>query len=228
MKRASGGDFAAAVNTGTGAGGSSSKEPSSNNNGGGVGAGLLPAHQRRNKGVLAAAGAAAMAGPGGGGVGGWSSAASGGNVRTVSPRDAPVELAGRPAPPGGSYIANTNTTKTNNSINTSGIGMRSSGPGGSNTSTSDDQVLWEVVHRTRVSPQNSPRSGMPQHLNSGSLVSQRSMLVEPTLLPPPISGIHPTRPRHATLDLESSKERNGKKSLRFEPSSPGAVAKTVI
>lgn len=94
-----------------------------------------------------------------------------------------------------------------------------------------------------MQPQSSPRSqgiGGLRQSSSSSVTSMRSVLVEPTLLPPPITGIQPTRtrtddraapssehqPRGASFETEGS-GKGGKKSLRFEQPT-AAIAKTVI
>ena len=96
-------------------------------------------------------------------------------------------------------------------------------------------------------PQSSPRGGPAGHawrLSSGNSVSsQLSVLVEPTLLPPPISGIQPgrarteaaptaappVRPRGASFDNEGAyNNKSSKKSLRFDQPHASPVSKTVI
>lgn len=165
----------------------------------------LPA--RRSKSVFANAGASAV-NPAGS-AGGWGSATPG--LRMPSPRgDAPVEFSHR--------------TQQSHSAGNAGAGVvrvpfRPSAPIDGQNNGVDGQ------------PQSSPRflgvGGLRQS-SSSSVTSMRSVLVEPTLLPPPVSGIQPApsdRPRGASFETETS-TKGTKKSLRFEQS--GVVGKTVV
>ncbi len=204
---ASGGGGIAAAAPGGGSGSGGGKEYNS-------GAGL-PAHQRRSSNSrLAAAGAAAMtpngSGGGSGGGGGWASAAGSG-VRMPSPRDAPVEFS---------------TRSSNGNI----VAVRP--PFRPSNAPEDPHQRQYSLNEAHSSPQSSPRFhvGGVRQSSSSSVVSMRSVLVEPTLLPPPVSGIQPKAGPDALQPSEWRGDGSGKgtkKSLRFEQQSSG-IAKTVI